>query len=127
MRLQRDTTAFLSLKHSSPAVMSSPIFDVNPYESHPQLTSLEGEVLWEYAKLAQHVRDVSLFFGPLLIKWSEPLLTTRLQLTAETKRLADTPDEKLLSRLRVLERKMGLVLTLVRRVAYLSLQMRTQR
>ncbi|KAF9227737.1 hypothetical protein BS17DRAFT_746497 [Gyrodon lividus] len=66
------------------------IFDVNPYESHPGLTTNESEVLWEYAKLAQHLKD----------------LTTR------TKELSEQPDQDLLTRLRVLERKMGLVLTL---------------
>ncbi|KIK98099.1 hypothetical protein PAXRUDRAFT_134901 [Paxillus rubicundulus Ve08.2h10] len=66
------------------------IFVVNPYESHPGLTTNEAEVLWEYAKLAQHLKD----------------LTTR------TKELGAQPDQNLLARLRVLERKMGLVLTL---------------
>ncbi|KAF8844802.1 hypothetical protein BDN67DRAFT_962234 [Paxillus ammoniavirescens] len=66
------------------------IFDVNPYDSHPGLTTNEAEVLWEYAKLAQHLKD----------------LTTR------TKELSEQPDQNLLARLRVLERKMGLVLTL---------------
>lgn len=35
------------------------------------------------------------------------------QLAAKTRQLSQEPDEKLLSELRVLERKMGLVLTLV--------------
>jgi hypothetical protein len=43
---------------SSP-VPGSDIFDSNPYESHPTLTPLEAEVLWEYAKLAQHLKEVS--------------------------------------------------------------------
>ncbi|KAF9246366.1 DASH complex subunit Dad3-domain-containing protein [Melanogaster broomeanus] len=66
------------------------IFDANPYESHPGMTTNEAEVLWEYAKLAQHIKD----------------LTTR------TKELSEQPDQNLLARLRVLERKMGLVFTL---------------
>lgn len=37
---------------------SNSIFDANPYETHPSLTSLEAEVLWEYAKLAQHIKMV---------------------------------------------------------------------
>jgi hypothetical protein len=37
-----------------------------------------------------------------------------MQLVAKTRQLSQEPDEKLLSELRVLERKMGLVLTLVR-------------
>jgi len=47
-------------------------------------------VLWEYAKLAQHAKDM----------------------TAQTRKLSEAPDENLLACLRVLERKMGLVLTL---------------
>ncbi|THH13730.1 hypothetical protein EW146_g6522 [Bondarzewia mesenterica] len=74
---------------SSPA-SSSQIFDVNPYEGHPNLTPIQADVLWEYAKLNQHVKD----------------------LVAQTRRLSETPDESMLKRLRVLERKMGLVLTL---------------
>jgi DASH complex subunit DAD3 len=34
-------------------------------------------------------------------------------MTAQTRKLSETPDENLLACLRVLERKMGLVLTLV--------------
>ena len=37
---------------------SSPVFTVNPYENHPTLTQLESDVLWEYAKLNQHIKDV---------------------------------------------------------------------
>ncbi|KAG8217669.1 DASH complex subunit Dad3-domain-containing protein, partial [Butyriboletus roseoflavus] len=66
------------------------VFDVNPYESHPALSTTEMELLWEYAKLAQHIKD----------------------LTATTKQLSEQPDHNLLVRLRVLERKMSLVLTL---------------
>ncbi|KAG2147267.1 DASH complex subunit Dad3-domain-containing protein [Suillus cothurnatus] len=66
------------------------IFDANPYESHASLTVLEANVLWEYAKLSQHVKD----------------------LTVTTRQLSEGPDENLIARLRVLERKMGLVLTL---------------
>jgi len=68
----------------------SDIFNINPYEAHPSLSPLEADVLWEYAKLSQHVKE----------------------LTAQTRRLSEAPDENLLARLRVLERKMGLVLTL---------------
>ncbi|KAI0317564.1 DASH complex subunit Dad3-domain-containing protein [Amylostereum chailletii] len=69
---------------------TSSIFDVNPYEDHPQLSQSEADVLWEYAKLSQHIKD----------------------LLAQTRRLSEAPDEGLLQRLRVLEQKMGLVLTL---------------
>lgn len=38
------------------------VFDANPYESHSSLTQLEANVLWEYAKLSQHVKDVGLSY-----------------------------------------------------------------
>jgi len=66
------------------------VFDFNPYEAHPSLSPLEADVLWEYAKLSQHVKE----------------------LTTQARKLSEAPDESLLARLRVLERKMGLVLTL---------------
>jgi hypothetical protein len=31
---------------------------MNPYDGHPALSPLESEVLWEYAKLAQHLNLV---------------------------------------------------------------------
>jgi DASH complex subunit DAD3 len=34
------------------------IFSVNAYEDHPGLTQIEADVLWEYAKLNQHIKDV---------------------------------------------------------------------
>jgi DASH complex subunit DAD3 len=68
----------------------SEIFVKNPYESHPNLAVTEAEVLWEYAKLAQHVKEA----------------------TTMTRNLSEAPDKKLLTRLRVLEKKMGLVMTL---------------
>ena len=46
-----------------------------------------------------------------------------MQLVAQTRSLSETPDEAMLKRLRILERKMGLVLTLVRNAllySYLS-------
>ncbi|KZT52486.1 hypothetical protein CALCODRAFT_89774 [Calocera cornea HHB12733] len=61
-----------------------------PYASHPALSPLEGEVLWEYAKTAGLVR----------------------KLAGIAKDLGGRPNEELSSQLRVLERKMGLVLTL---------------
>ncbi|KAH8117044.1 DASH complex subunit Dad3-domain-containing protein [Phellopilus nigrolimitatus] len=69
---------------------TSDIFTSNPYDGHPALSPLEGDVLWEYAKLSQHVKI----------------------LVAKTRKLGDEPDQNLLSQLRVLETKMGLVLTL---------------
>ncbi|TFK42472.1 DASH complex subunit Dad3-domain-containing protein [Crucibulum laeve] len=71
-------------------IPANDIFAVNPYESHPSLSPLEAEVLWEYAKLAQHVKLV----------------------TQRTRALSEQPDQRMLARLRVLEKKMGLVLTL---------------
>ncbi|GHJ85455.1 hypothetical protein NliqN6_1857 [Naganishia liquefaciens] len=67
------------------------IYTVNPYLDHPQLASpLEGEVLWEYAKLARTIRRVDSF----------------------AKTTSTQPNDALLAELRSLERKMGLVLTL---------------
>ena len=43
---------------SSSTSSGGPIFSVNPYENHPSLTQLEADVLWEYAKLNQHIKDV---------------------------------------------------------------------
>lgn len=39
--------------------MSTQIFEVNPYENHPELTQTEAEVLWEYAKLNQRLKIVN--------------------------------------------------------------------
>jgi DASH complex subunit DAD3 len=46
------------------ATSSSEIFSVNPYESHPSLTQIEADVLWEYAKLNQHIKDVRTYHTP---------------------------------------------------------------
>jgi hypothetical protein len=40
------------------ATSNSQIFSINPYEDHPSLTQIEADVLWEYAKLNQHIKDV---------------------------------------------------------------------
>ncbi|KAJ7132055.1 DASH complex subunit Dad3-domain-containing protein [Mycena epipterygia] len=66
------------------------VFSENPYISNPALSPLEADVLWEYAKLAQNLK----------------------QLTQKTRNLTEKPDATLLARLRVLENKMGLILTL---------------
>ncbi|KIY71031.1 hypothetical protein CYLTODRAFT_346672 [Cylindrobasidium torrendii FP15055 ss-10] len=66
------------------------IFVTNPYEKHPQLSETEAEILWEYAKLAQTVKEI----------------------TAKTKRLTSQNDETTRERLRWLEQRMGVVLTL---------------
>ncbi|PPQ98810.1 hypothetical protein CVT24_003364 [Panaeolus cyanescens] len=63
---------------------------LNPYQNTPGLTQLQAEVLWEYAKLAQNLKEV----------------------THRTRQLGEEPDKMLVAKLRVLEKKMGLVLTL---------------
>ncbi|KAJ7173862.1 DASH complex subunit Dad3-domain-containing protein, partial [Mycena filopes] len=75
--------------------MSSPppqtdVFAENPYANNPALSSIQAEVLWEYAKLAQNLK---------LLK-------------QKTRSLTEQPDTTLLVRLRVVENKMGLILTL---------------
>ncbi|KAH8099506.1 DASH complex subunit Dad3-domain-containing protein [Cristinia sonorae] len=72
------------------ALSTSTVFETNPYEGHPNLSDVEADVLWQYAKLSQNIRE----------------------LITETRRLSEAPDETLLKRLRSLEMKMGLVLTL---------------
>ncbi|KAF8554963.1 hypothetical protein OG21DRAFT_1411582, partial [Imleria badia] len=52
----------------------------------------EPDLLWEYAELAQHIKD-----------W----------LPTATKQLSEQPNQNLLVQLQVLEGKMSLVLTLV--------------
>jgi DASH complex subunit DAD3 len=103
---------------ASTLTLSSPIFSVNPYENHPSLTQLEADVLWEYAKLNQHIKDVRHFhprpLGYSLTPLEPPVIKFCLQSLAQTRILSESPDEAMLQRLRVLERKMGLVLTLVR-------------
>ncbi|KAL0946829.1 hypothetical protein HGRIS_012998 [Hohenbuehelia grisea] len=74
----------------SSATATDDILAANPYQGHPSLSPLEAEVLWEYAKLAHHVKFV----------------------TQRTRALGEEPDQRMLARLRVLEKKMGLVLTL---------------
>ena len=34
------------------------VLESNPYEGHPNLSELEAEVLWQYAKLAQNIKEV---------------------------------------------------------------------
>jgi len=69
---------------------SDEVFAANPYDGHPGLSQTESEVLWEYAKLSQHLKA----------------------LIAETRELSNAPDETLVPTLRTLETKVGLVLTL---------------
>ncbi|KAJ6490693.1 hypothetical protein C8R47DRAFT_1045530 [Mycena vitilis] len=78
--------------------MASPsppdVFTENPYSNHPSLSSVEKEVLWEYrtseyAKLAQNLQ---------LLK-------------EQTRDLSEQPGTVLMSRLRAVENKLGLILT----------------
>jgi len=66
------------------------IEEINPYDGHLELSDVEAAVLWEYAKLAKNVKT----------------------LLHRTRELSEAPDQALLGQLRVLERKLGLVLTL---------------
>ena len=34
------------------------VLEINPYDGHPNLSELEAEVLWQYAKLAQNIKEV---------------------------------------------------------------------
>lgn len=34
------------------------VFENNPYEDHPHLSETEAEVLWQYAKLSQNIKEV---------------------------------------------------------------------
>lgn len=86
------------------------IFDTNPYETHPALSQTEADVLWEYAKLAQHIKGVRSISSDANGK----VYRLFMQLVAMTRKMSEGPDQTLLAQLRVLERKMGLVLTLVR-------------
>ncbi|KAG6814556.1 hypothetical protein H0H92_000084 [Tricholoma furcatifolium] len=88
--------------------MTNDVFLSNPYESHPSLSTVEAEVLWEYAKLAQHVKLVRADTDQLID--SKRLLN--IKVTQKTRLLSEEPDQTMLARLRVLEKKMGLVLTL---------------
>ncbi len=38
--------------------LSSSVLETNPYEGHPNLSELEAEVLWQYAKLSQNIKEV---------------------------------------------------------------------
>ncbi|KAJ6531639.1 DASH complex subunit Dad3-domain-containing protein [Mycena vulgaris] len=64
------------------------IFAENPYANHPSLSTIQKEVLWEYAKLAENLKE------------------------QKTRNLTEQPDTLLLARLRAVQNKMGLILTL---------------
>ena len=116
----RPDSADLQTTMDATASSNSQIFSINPYEDHPSLTRIEADVLWEYAKLNQHIKDVRYHHQFFNLVLDHDLGTGRvpipllLQLVIQTRTLSETPDESMLKRLRILERKMGLVLTLVR-------------
>ena len=91
--------------------MSTQIFEVNPYENHPELSQTEAEVLWEYAKLNQRLKIVN---TPSFRSFYCTEIDPFHEMITETKRLSQLPEEHLLKDLRNLETKMGFVLTLVR-------------
>ncbi|KAG8979602.1 hypothetical protein FRB94_010361 [Tulasnella sp. JGI-2019a] len=72
------------------SALNLPILEDNPYAGHPELSALEANVLWEYAKMAGIVK----------------------QLATTTRNLANAPANDLLSTMRTVESQMGLVLTL---------------
>lgn len=80
----------MSTTNGSAPPISLPILEENPYAGHPELSTLESDVLWEYAKMATLVK----------------------QLANATRNLAGDPSNDLLAKLRIVERQMGLVLTL---------------
>ena len=49
---------FRSSELGTGATSKSQIFSINPYGDHANLTQIEADVLWEYAKLNQHIKDV---------------------------------------------------------------------
>ncbi|CAE6341693.1 unnamed protein product [Rhizoctonia solani] len=70
--------------------------EANIYAGHPQLTPLEADVLWEYAKLARTLK------------------TVRIILVAKSREMSERSDDALLAKLRAAEMKMGLVHTLLK-------------
>lgn len=45
------------------ASAGSNVDDINPYDGHPELSKIEADVLWEYAKLAKNVKTVRRIFA----------------------------------------------------------------
>jgi len=66
------------------------VLESNPYEGNERLTRLEADVLWEYAKLAENVK----------------------KLVSLTKDASDVSSQQFADNMRLLERKLGLVMTL---------------
>lgn len=57
----RDRSRLISNHDMSSPPPAENIFEENPYENHPSLSPIEVQVLWEYSKLAQNVKQVSLY------------------------------------------------------------------
>lgn len=52
------------------ATLSNSVLETNPYEGHPNLSELEAEVLWQYAKLSQNIKEVRPFLPPYTLNES---------------------------------------------------------
>jgi hypothetical protein len=56
-------TSYTTTTMSSPSLSTNNIIDeVNPYESRPDLSPAEANLLWEYAKTAALIKDVRMQF-----------------------------------------------------------------
>lgn len=83
---------------------------VNTYEGYPGLSELEAELLWEYAKTAALIKDVSLIRQITTRFWSE----THTQITAATRALVQHSQQSISSdERRAIDDKIALVFTLV--------------
>ncbi|CAE6449322.1 unnamed protein product [Rhizoctonia solani] len=71
-------------------MLASATDETNIYAGHPQLTPLEADVLWEYAKLSRTLKA----------------------LVTKSREMTEHSDDALLAKLRAAEMKMGLVHTL---------------
>ncbi|CAE6417883.1 DASH complex subunit DAD3 [Rhizoctonia solani AG-1 IB] len=71
-------------------MLASATDEANIYTGHPQLTPLEADVLWEYAKLSRTLKT----------------------LVTKSREMSERSDDALLAKLRAAEMKMGLVHTL---------------
>ncbi|ELU43566.1 DASH complex subunit dad3 domain-containing protein [Rhizoctonia solani AG-1 IA] len=76
---------------SPTTMLASATDETNIYAGHPQLTPLEADVLWEYAKLSRTLKA----------------------LVTKSREMTEHSDDALLAKLRAAEMKMGLVHTLV--------------
>lgn len=49
--------------------LDASVLEKNPYEGNAHYSQLESEVLWEYAKLAQHLKEVRVLDAMLTVSW----------------------------------------------------------